>query len=248
VSVDCLHVGRCQVVWSSTDPSAALPSDLETAVTEIWAAETSRRPGLYNGILLSAVADSLGTLRVRASEYRHFLAQRRHPELAARLQVNPVAVSGLVVTSDDHWIFGRRGATVTQYPLHLESVPSGTLDERALAGQQSRPGLVLDPTLCLLAELSEEAGLDPADVAEVQPLGLFVDVEERTYDLGYLLRLRRSAAEIQQALRGAEGPEYFDLRALHRDEVPRAMAEAEVTPTTRLLWDTLPRLLSSKGS
>jgi hypothetical protein len=241
VTIDCLHLGSCQVVWSPQEQPVGLPVELETAVAAAWAGAMAQRPGLFNGVLLSAVADSSGTLQVRQAEYRHFVAQRRRPELATRLQVNPVAVSGLVVTNDDRWIFGRRGEAVTQYPLHVESVPSGTLDERALAGQAPRPGLVLDPMICLMAELSEEAGIGSDDVADVQPVGLFLDVEERTYDIAYLLRLRRSAAEISACLAAAEGPEYHQLRALHRDEVTVAMAQTAVVPTTRLIWETLQR-------
>jgi hypothetical protein len=240
VNVELLHLGPCQVVLAPGAVAAALSGAIEAAVDSVWQQECARRPGLFNGVLLSAVHATAGTLLVRQSQYRHFVAQRRQPGLADELRVNPVAVSGLVVTSDQKWLFGRRGAGVTQYPLHLEAVPSGTLDDRAYAGRPPSEGLALDPVGCLLAELSEEAGIEPAAVAEVCPLGLFLDVAERTYDLAYVIRLQRSSADLAPQLAAvSESHEYQQLRSLDAGQVDALMTAADVVPTTRRLWETL---------
>jgi hypothetical protein len=151
-------------------------------------------------------------------------------------------VSGLVVTRDGGWLFGRRGTQVTQYPGYLESVPSGTLDERALAGRPAATGTELDPVVCLLAELAEEAGIDEAAVTEVQPLGVFLDVDENTVDLGYLLRLRVSVSDLGSVLgRGSSPLEYEELQAFSESEVDRLMAGSAVVPTSKALWQVRPR-------
>jgi hypothetical protein len=240
VTVEVLHEGECRLVLSPLDELAAVPAELEAVIAAVWERECARRPGLFNGVLLSAVELSGDTLRVRLSEYRQFLAQRSQVELADRLGINPVAVSGLVVTSDDRWLFGRRGSGVTQYPLHFEAVPSGALDERAFAGSIPTPGLVLDPIKCLLNELYEEAGIDVAAVADVRPVGLFLDVEERTYDLAYVVRLARSGAELRGQL-SAHSHEYHALETLHTDEVGAVMSGRQVVPTTKRLWQTVQR-------
>jgi hypothetical protein len=238
VSVELLHRGACEVVLAPALDAAALSGEVEASIAEAWDAACVRRPGLFDGPLLSAVKLSGDRLFVRPSQYRHFVAQRNQPDLVRHLNVSPVAVSGLVITRDGRWLFGQRGADVTQYPLHLEAVPSGTLDQRAFAGHAREPGLVLDPVSCLLAELSEEAGIEAEVVGQVTPLGLLLDVQERTYDLAYLVELVQTAAELRGRMAAAEASlEYQQLRALDAGEVAAAMAEAAVTPTTRLLWD-----------
>jgi hypothetical protein len=244
VTVELLHGGQCEVLLAPPG-EPPLSADVERAVTGAWELERTRRPGLFNGALLSAVEVSAGRLLVRECEYRHFVAQRSQPELAKDLRVNPVAVSGLVVTSDGRWLFGHRGAGVTQFPLHFEAVPSGTLDARAFGGQAPKAGLALDPVSCLLAELSEEAGIDAEAVGSIRPLGLLLDVEERTYDLAYLVQLQRSAAHLSAHLLAAEASlEYQRLRPLSPDEVAAEMAQPLVVPTTRRLWD----MVQGKGA
>jgi hypothetical protein len=240
LNVEVLHLGPCRVALASSPNLVTLPAEIEAAVESVWQQECARRPGLFNGVLLSAVSAVAGTLLVHPSEYRHFVAQRRRPGLSDQLSVNPVAVSGLVVTSDEGWLFGRRGAGVTQYPLHFEAVPSGTLDQRAYAGHAPVDGLVLDPVGCLLAELAEEAGIDADAVAEIRPLGLFLDVDERTYDLAYVIRLCRSTLDLAAQLAAtSDAHEYQHLQALKATEVDTLVSQADVVPTTRRLWETL---------
>jgi hypothetical protein len=246
--IETLCEGACHVWLAGDGREPSLVPAVADLVAIEWDAERVRRPGLHNGVLMSAVQATPGNLVVRQAEYRCFLAQRRRPDLRSVLQVRPVAVSGLVRTADGRWLFGRRGAEVTQYPQHVEAVPSGALDERALAGRAPRPGLELDPVPCLLAELAEEAGVAATAIRSLKPLVVLLDVEEDTFDLVYLVDLHLSATEIRQQFAEALAPaEYGRIDVLSSEEADLEMANEAVVPTTRAIWATMREQQSQKG-
>jgi hypothetical protein len=235
VTARVLWRGDCRVLLTGED--RALPSPLEREVNDLWTAACAQRPGLFNGRMLSAAAIAGNVLRVRATEYRRFFAQRERPSLRGELQVIPVGVCGLVATSDGRWLLGQRGASVTQYPLHVEAVPSGSLDERAFAGRPPTEGLQLEPMQCLMAELEEEAGIVKDAIAAVTPLGLLVDEEEATQDIAFLIETRHSGRELEARLSSQRsGAEYKWVRALPASEVELLLHQPRTVPTSRLLW------------
>jgi hypothetical protein len=235
VTVQLLHRGDCQLRLDALEP-VPLPSELEARVAGVWSAEVRDRPGLFNGRMLTALGYDDGLVRAGFTEYRRFVAQRRDRALRAALGVQPIAVSGLVETADGEVMLGRRGDGVTQYPGCWESVPSGTLDERALAGGTPVAGSVLDPAPCLLAELEEESGIAAADVAQVVMIGLFLDAAEDTLDVAYFVRLSLDAEQVRKRVAArADRGEYAEIATLGAAAAGTYLERSGVVPTSRAL-------------
>jgi len=161
----------------------ALPADLETEVHALWQAAQERRgKSLFNGRILSA--SEIGSTRIAGYivEYRRLIAQRARPDLFPVLRVRPVAVSGLLHCADGV-VFGRRAGSTTQDAGRWELVPAGGVDTNGVEGVSR-----IDIKRQILAELLEEVGLMPAEVAEVMPFCLIEDHDSHVIDIGIGLK------------------------------------------------------------
>ena len=147
-------------------------------VDDIWAREVqSRGEQLFNGSMLCFAGRDGDTLLGRFVEYKHYLAQKREPTLRDKLNITPLAVSGLICF-DDLVVFGRRSSDVTAYPGFYELMPSGGLTEECRTGSTR-----LDYRGQILRELEDEVGLPQEVVRSIEPFALVFDPADNVYDV-----------------------------------------------------------------
>lgn len=199
----------------------AVPSDLAAAIDAIWATETALRPHLFDGPILSVTDIAPNRLTLLRASYRHSLAARRDPGIAARLKLRPLAVSG-VLTCPDGLVFGRRGADVTQASGAWELVPSGGAVSADLEAQ-------------ILEELEEEIGLARSQVAVMPPYGLVES--DGVIDVVMPLSTRARRDEILALHRGLASREYAELLICPAEE-PK-LAALPLLAETRVILASL---------
>jgi 8-oxo-dGTP pyrophosphatase MutT (NUDIX family) len=197
---------------------AAAPTigpDIEARVDEIWQREKELRShDLYNGRLFSVDHCDAKTIVGWFSEYRYFLAQRREPSLHAALKIKPLAVTGILSCSDGV-LFGRRSHRSEMDAGCWELVPSGGVDEAAVgsAGQVSLER-------CILIELEEETGIRASELsAPSRVVALVKDPQSHVTDVGIMLSIASSAAQIQHRFAALENREYSELEIVAPAEV-----------------------------
>jgi NUDIX domain len=157
------------VIVLSGSRKIELSDDMHRAIEEIWEQERSYRPGvIFNGKLLNLLSWNNDQLVGEFVDYKLYLAQLRDPNLAEKLQITPVCISGVTCVGDAVLI-GQRSDIVSQYPLWYELAPSGGVDSRVLSGDR------IDLARLVLLELEEETGLTSAAVVEMVPFALFYE-------------------------------------------------------------------------
>lgn len=216
-------------VEAGTPPSLDVAT--EAAVAAIWEAERKRRgDALFNGRVLSLVAQEGELLWVRVVEYRAVLAQRLRPTLFATLGIRPLAVSGLL-TCADGIVFGRRGGRVTEGPGQWELVPSGGLDADAI-----HDGGV-DPVHQILVELHEEVGIAAAEVGRVEAFCLVEDGTSHLIDIGFRIDTPLPGSAVQARHRERVTGEYTDIAVVAKDAIEAFLggAGASLLPVSRKL-------------
>jgi 8-oxo-dGTP pyrophosphatase MutT (NUDIX family) len=188
---------------------------IEARVDEIWQREKELRShDLYNGRLFSVDHCDAKTIVGWFSEYRYFLAQRREPSLHAALKIKPLAVTGILSCSDGV-LFGRRSHRSEMNAGCWELVPSGGVDDAAVgsAGQVSLER-------CILIELEEETGIGASELsAPSRAVALVKDPQSHVTDVGIMLSIASSAAQIQHRFAALENREYSELEIVAPAEV-----------------------------
>ena len=168
---------------------------VEMQVDDLWAAALAGNSALFDGAVCAVLDISGERLRVGEIFYRHVMAARMDRDLAKRMQVRTLAVSG-VLRCRDGFVFGRRGEIVTGDNGLWELVPSGGASSIDLAGQ-------------ILQELTEEVGLSAAQVAIEAASGLVV--EEEVIDVVFPISTSFSAEEVVAAHAVCRSAEYAQL-------------------------------------
>lgn len=223
-------------VWA--DPgSPPLSADLEKAVTAAWDAEQARRPGLTNGTLFSVDHFSVERIIGRFVPYRHRIAQRARPELAAALAVRPLAVSGVLMCADGV-VFGRRAAALTDAPGRWELAPSGGVEAQAMDTPADAAGRV-SLRRQILAELAEEIGLDPGDVFGLELFCAVEDDDSGIVDIGIALASSLSAETVHRRHAERGSGEYVEIAIIAVSQVPGFVAArgGELLAVSRVLLE-----------
>lgn len=194
-----------------------LSDDLEHEVECLWQAEQSRRgKEIFNGRIMSASTVSDVGVDGYIVEYRHLIAQRAQPELFETLQVRPVAVSGLFECADGI-VFGRRAGCMTQDAGLWELVPSGGIDTSKIKNDVTI--VSLDFCSQLLAELSQEVGIDSGCISSVKPFCLVDDTDSHVLDIGIVIESPLSASYLLKAHQENATKEYEELRVVLQSEI-----------------------------
>lgn len=140
------------------------------AIEEVWQEAQEQHAGrLFDGKVLSLISSAEHGLLAGFVDYKRFLAYLRKPSLRKVLGIKPLSLSCITHT-DQAILVGRRSEKVSQYPLWYELAPSGGIDAEAARGE------CIDIVDQALRELTEETGLDRADVLSVRPFALVTDV------------------------------------------------------------------------
>jgi hypothetical protein len=200
---------------ASTDDCPALPAAVEQQIEATWKAENAKRSsGLFNGPVLSFVSLEGDTIEARVTDYRHFLAQKRAPELFEVLAIRPLAVSG-VVAFGSKIAFGKRAGNTTQDAGRWELVPSGGLTPRAVDEQGN-----ISAKVQVLEELKEELGLPASHVGSARPFLLIEDVEAHVIDIGFDITLSANQSDLDNAML-SRTDEYSEIQWVEMGEIGR---------------------------
>ncbi|MBM3565535.1 MAG: hypothetical protein FJX42_05425 [Alphaproteobacteria bacterium] len=194
-----------------------LSADLHQAVMAAWVAERARRPNLTDGSLFSIEDFSPQRITGRLVPYRRLVAARVRPELAARLAVRPLAVSGLLSCADGI-VFGHRAPGVTDDAGRWELVPSGGVDDKAATGDR------VDLGRQILSELHEEIGLESGDVSGLDIFCAVEDSETGTVDIGIALTTPLPAVEVHRGHKKCGDGEYAEIEIVAPDKIAAFVA------------------------
>lgn len=208
------------------------PAD-EARVEALWQRALAASSGhLFNGRIAVARKVSPHGIEVEIDEYRRLFAARADPELRARLDLQPLAVSGLLRCAGGI-VFGRRGSGNTEAVGQWELAPSGGLDAATLL-----PGLDLDPVAQLLVELDEELGLSASAIASATPFCAVTDRSTGVIDIGIALEAPTlSAGAVVAAHAGGGSHEYVELRVMKPADLGRFIAanHSDIVPVSLAL-------------
>lgn len=234
--VESLDVGPGRVVaaarfsFHTTTTEIATTPDEEARVTQLWAAARKDQPSRTDGEILSIqrwrhVGDEI-ELVIERARYRHYWAQRH----GVPLGLTALGVSGLTRLPSGALAIGRRAPHMTQYPGCWEAIPSG-----GVAAARIIPNGGVDVEGQLLEELSEELGV--ATALRVTPLGLVEDLADHVVDLGYIIDIDATEAELRA------GDEYDAVEVIAPDALHALCANHErpMVPVTGALLALLLR-------
>jgi 8-oxo-dGTP pyrophosphatase MutT (NUDIX family) len=188
-----------------TEPMPALAPADRAVIDAIWDEQKRLRGDtLFDGPMWLVAEHSRRRLLLRRASYRYAVARRFDPPLGKRLGISPAGASGLVLTPDG-LVMGKRGPTM-MVPGLWEAAPAGSLAEP-------------DPAALVLAELHEELGLTPGQVAAPMAVGLAEDTNSGVFDIVFRLDCRLSGATIVETWRALENDEYSELAVVPPDEL-----------------------------
>ncbi len=141
-----------------------------------------------------------------------------------------LAVSAIVVTSDHHYLIGKRSALVSVYPNYWEFAPAGGLDNSCI-----KAGKVIDYKAKLVEELTEETGLKRAAIKTINPLLLVWDAFIRTFDIVCVMKLKPN---VQNKALKFNLDEYQELKYVTQDELIELIeSKQKVIPMTAVILD-----------
>jgi len=199
-------------------PEPELPPQALAVAEEVWAQRKAANPALFNGKVFSLDrfegADVLGFM----AQYKCYLAQLDHPELADAYRISSLAVSGLVVARG-HVLFGLRKTSLSVEPGLWEMVPSGTIhaDLREADGSLSWAGIFKD-------EFAEELGM-PFPDTPCTAFALVEDTTTRIWELGVAAELDLDHRDVLLAWSTAGQVEHAEMAAVPVEEAARCITE-----------------------
>ena len=159
----------------------AFPPEVENRVTEIWNnALKESKNRLRDELVLSFQGIQNGTILVQPFNYRYYYAQTCFPDLHPLLNLDILAVSGLLVCKNGI-VFGYRSSKVLQNSKMFELVPSGSLEFSTVKIFPNTPEEQL------LIELHEEIGIVREQLDSIELSGYVYDDKYRVVDLCFTL-------------------------------------------------------------
>lgn len=203
-------------------------SALLEGIDSVWQDTRRHHPKLYNGRVFCVSDLKPYAISGFWCEYRWVLAQMRSPELAARLKLRSLAVTGLLICPEGV-VLGRRNPASLYLPGFWQGVPAGSVEAREASD-------TVNLQEQLLAELDEEVGLSH-DVTLTGPLLACEHDTTHIVDLGFAIRTELSFDAIRAGWQAKANDEYDALECHAWHEI--APLTSQVLPTTRALLERL---------
>ena len=170
-------------------------------------------------------------VKARFIEFKNALADRNHTELD--LGISVLGVSGIIIlkNSQDTVIFARRNKNSTEYPDHLELIPSGHLDQSCK----------IDGDIAfkehLLVEFEEETRISKKIVNKISTLGLIKDFINNVYDICCILEINQEDFDIN-VLKHLSN-EYCEPQLITLSELDNFVQSnsAQIVPTSKAILE-----------
>lgn len=186
-----------------------LSTKIETRVTSHWDAALAEHPGLYNGRVFCADVIGHDVISGHWSEYRRVLAQMREPELYGADTLRPLAVVGLLRTTDGI-VIGQRSEESIYLPGYWQGAPAGNVESRDGEAE-------IDLAAQLLAECQEELGLTDTDCQVGGCLLACEHPQTHIVDVGMGITTTLNFAALQERCHRLGNAEYQALRLIQPD-------------------------------
>lgn len=175
-----------------------VPDLLRNEVRSKWKSVKERNPNTFNGINLGishVFRESNGLyLHTRPVDYRSYVGTR-NPDQMRGLNLdksdaaNPVAVCGVLVTSDKKALYTMRGKQQENYQANHHAVGGFV---RSVHEEK------VDLQKALMLEMFEEVAVSPKDVFSIDCLGLLYDEKSWHYELPYVVFTRETSGQIME--------------------------------------------------
>ena len=184
--------------------------DLLEHISDLWEEEEKRSNGsLFNGQIFSLYEREGDKLSGWFVEYRWWIAQRLDSSLFKKLQISPLAVSGLLRLGEEI-VFGRRSLEMTQDPGFWELPPSG-----GIGYECRRPNNTIAPEHQIAIELEEELHISSNVIQSLVPFALVEDKTNNVYDIAYEIVLDITAEEVlKHQFEKTNNSEYIELQLI----------------------------------
>lgn len=196
-----------------------LSPEIETRVASHWDAALAEHPNLYNGRVFCADAIGHDIISGHWSEYRRVLAQMREPGLYAADTLRPLAVVGLLRTTDGI-VIGQRSEHSIYLPGYWQGAPAGNVESRDGAAE-------IDLAAQLLAECHEELGLTEADCRVGNCLLACEHPQTHIVDVGMEITTTLDFEALQERCHRLGNAEYQALRLIQ----PATQLPERLVPT-----------------
>ncbi len=208
-------------------PPPVVPADIEQEITHLWQQACATTPALFNGCVFSASCVTRTAIKGYWTEYRHVFAQMKNPALFPFLRLQPLAVVGLVHTPDGY-VLGRRNPSSIYQGNFWQSPPAGSIEKRTdtqnvnLAEQ-------------ILAEATEELGLDANSLQVGQPLMAVRHPHTRVLDIGLVLETQLAFEKVKESWKQHANKEYDMLACVPAQDVATWLGQNAILPTSQYL-------------
>ncbi len=186
-----------------------LSAEIETRVASHWDAALGEHPGLYNGRVFCADVIGHDVISGHWSEYRRVLAQMREPGLYGADTLRPLAVVGLLRTTDGI-VIGQRSEESIYLPGYWQGTPAGNVESRDGEAE-------IDLAAQLLAECQEELGLTKADCQVGGCLLACEHPQTHIVDVGMDITTTLDFEALQERCHRLGNAEYQALRLIQPD-------------------------------
>mmetsp|Transcript_9149 Transcript_9149/g.21961 ORF Transcript_9149/g.21961 Transcript_9149/m.21961 type:complete len:249 (+) Transcript_9149:18-764(+) len=170
-----LHAGPFPqgLVVEVKDGLRQFPDEVVIEADKEWAKLVEAKPNVFDGVIWTAlsVAPSGGQLRmeIQRSTYRFQMYTHFTPAGLAFPQehrANALGTAGILLSLEGRALVGRRSTKLATCPGLWHLMPAGTVDKP-------------DILAVLMAELKEECGMVPSEVAAPEVLGVFSTGEQQ---------------------------------------------------------------------
>lgn len=178
---------------------------LLTIVDKIWREAQRKNSRLFDGSILSCISDSSNKITSVIDNYKFFFSKKSHPGLLEKIQIMPIAVSGILECKDG-FVFGKRAKFTTQDAELWELVPSGGLDASITNNLN-----IYDFKQQLLTELYEEMGINPDMLRTITPFCYVIDHEASVLDIGIYMYSDASQDTINHCFTTVRSFEYESI-------------------------------------
>lgn len=217
-------------VTVETSNRSKVPSPLQAEIDQIWNEERLTKPYLFDGDSLTLSRfDSQGAKCV-LTPYRSIYATKKSKALRKSLNLNGLAISGIMVFQDELFV-GQRSQQVTSYPGYFELAPSGGLAEEFVL-----PSGQVDFMGQLLSELNEEVGIASDQVLTHKFVAVVYDHDDDCFDIGYELTLKsRPKCNESGFVPNSELTQLFGIKKAQVPEFVKKYRETIVPTTLALL-------------
>ncbi len=200
---------------------------LKKEVENVWEnAKLSSSSLLYNDLLFNVLACNADTITGQFVEYKYFFAQKFNPSKFKKLNINPLAVTGLV-RKNNKVLLGKRSMRVHQNKGIWELAPAGGVDSSALNGD------IIDPISAVIQEFEEEIGL-PLNKSDTRfELKLLAqDLHTKVTDIIIEISCPIDKAKLLAAATENSNTEYTEIRFFQIEDVIGEPAAIEANTLT----------------